>query len=94
MVETRNAGFLQADFQTGESVTDYIYREIKRRRPGWNANTLHFLELESEAEFGFFMDGWDWIAVDGKWIGSNCIIRNLEVSQPVTGLKMAFRFDD
>lgn len=94
MVETRNAGFLQADFDAGDSVTDFIYSEIRKRRPGWNANTLHYLELSAGVEFGFYLDGWNWIAVDGRWTGSNCIIRDLEVNQAVTGLRMAFRFDD
>ena len=94
MVEVRNAGFLQADFQTGDSITDFIYGEIKRRKPGWNANPLHFLELTAGAEFGFNLDGWDWIATDGKWTGSNCLIHNLYLNQPVSNLRMAFRFDD
>ena len=94
MYEVRNAGYLEASFSAGDSVTDYIYSEIKKRRPDWNANALHFLELKGGAQFTFTMDGWDWTAVNGCWTGSNCVIRDLVVNQAVTGLKMAFRYDD
>ena len=92
MSELRNAGYLQASFSAGDSVTDYIYSEIKKRHSGWNAGELHFLQLTAEKPFTFYLDGWTWTAENGSWVGSNCLIHNLTVNQDVT-LKMAFRYD-
>ena len=94
MFEVRNVGFLKADFWPGDSVTDYIFEEIRRRNPNWKANALHFLELQADNDFTFDLDGWEWETSNKSWIGSNCVIRSLKVNEGVTGLRMAFRYDD
>ena len=94
MNELRNAGFLKHDFSAGDDVTAYIYSEIRARRPDWKADELHFLELHAADEFTFTMDGFDWTARGGVWLGSNCRIKSLIVNDDVPGLQMAFRYDD
>ena len=92
MNELRNAGFLEHEFQAGDNVTDFIYSEIRKRHSGWQANTLHSLQLSSATPFLFDLDGWTWKASTGHWFGSNVIIHNLTINTACT-LKMSFRFD-
>lgn len=92
MSELRHTGYLEHDFEEGDSVTDYIYDEIRKRHPRWRANTLHSLQLESSTPFLFDLDGWTWKASYGAWMGSNILIHNLTINTTCS-LKMAFRFD-
>lgn len=93
MFDTRNIGYLQADFKAGDDITQYIFSEIKKRRSYWNGNTLHSLELVADKPFNFEIDGWDWWC-NGTWGCNNAIIRGLITHDDLTGLKMAFRYDD
>lgn len=92
MSELRNAGFLSASFKAGDSISDYIYAEIRKRHPGWNACELHSLQLRAAEPFTFDLNGWTWTADNGGWFGSNVIIHDVVAKSDVT-LEMAFRYD-
>lgn len=94
----RHVGFLEADFKAGDDVTAYIFAEIKKRHPEWKADELAVLEMaapSSNGEISFTMDGFQWKIVEGgTWSCNNALIRGLIIDQDVTGLRMAFRYDE
>lgn len=93
MFDTRNVGYLKADFEAGADVTAFIFDEIRKRHPGWSANVLQHLELVSDKPLSLTVDGWEW-QTNGYWPCNNAVIRNVVVNEAVTGLQMAFRYDD
>lgn len=94
MFERRNAGRIVHDFKAGDSLTDYIYAEIRKRKPGWAANELNSLELQANTDFTFTLDGWDWSTINGH-LFINCMeCHDLTITQDVAGLIAMFRYDD
>lgn len=93
MFDTRNIGYLKADFRAGDDITRYIFGEIKKRRPYWNGNVLNHIDLVADKPFKFSIDGWEW-ECNGQWTCNNAIIRGLVTHDDLSGLKMAFRYDD
>lgn len=93
MYDTRNIGYLKADFKAGDDITEYIFNEIRKRHVGWNANALYHIDLVADTPLMFTINGWTW-RTNGTWTCSNAIIREIIINQDVTGLQMAFRYDD
>lgn len=93
MFDTRNIGYLKSDFVAGDSITEYIFKEIRKRYPGWNANALHHIELVANEPLKFTINGWEW-STNGTWTCNNAIIKEIIINKDIAGLQMAFRYDD
>lgn len=89
----RNIGYLESNFSAGDDVTAFIFNEIRKRKPGWNANTLYHLDLVADKPLNLSIDGWDW-HTNGTLTLNYTIINRIITNEDVTGLKMAFRYDD
>lgn len=94
MFERRNIGYLQSDFVAGDNVTEFIFTEIRKHHPGWKANELHHLCLVADKPFSLRLNGWEWNCPNGLWETNNAAITEAIVNENVTGLQMAFRYDD
>ena len=89
----RSIGYLEGDFLAGSDITAFIFDETKKRKPGWNANALYHLDLVADKPLSLSIDGWDW-HTNGTLKLSYTIINKIITNEDITGLKMAFRYDD
>lgn len=94
MVDARNIGCLIMDVSEGTNLTDLIYNAIRERRPGWNANSLHTLEMFADDDFTFTMDGWTFETVGGRLYMNSLIFADIVLLTDVKRLKVYFRYDD
>lgn len=56
----RNIGYLESDFSAGDDIAQFIFAEIRKRKPAWKADTLYHVDLVADKPLNLSIDGWNW----------------------------------